>query len=327
MYTRSTQQKLINMSPLISVIVPVYNAEQSLKRCIDSVLRQSYLNWELLLIDDGSVDSSGKICNDYATKYDNVKVFHKNNGGVSSARNVGLDQAVGEWITFLDSDDYIDVNFLSSFVKLESSDLSIAGIQFINSETTLLPPETYIKIDDVNKLDCLLNKLYFTVPWGKIYKNEIIQKNEIRFNTELKIGEDTDFVLKYLLYVNDIRIVSSPLYNFYNDEESKLLKYTLTTDEFIVHTTVIKDSLISLSDKLNYEFPITFSLLMRYYSHLFYVYLMSIQSYMVFKEEVRKYKKSRVDYYPKSLLNAFVMKLIKVFPQLIFILFRLLDKK
>ena len=119
------------MSPLISVIVPVYNAEQSLKRCIDSVLRQSYLNWELLLIDDGSVDSSGKICNDYATKYDNVKAFHKNNGGVSSARNVGLDQAVVEWITFLDSDDYIDVNFLSSFVKLESSDLSIAGIQFI----------------------------------------------------------------------------------------------------------------------------------------------------------------------------------------------------
>ena len=94
--------------PKISVIIPVYNAEKYLYRCIDSVLVQTFTNWELLLIDDGSKDSSGVICDEYAAKDARVRVFHKENGGVSSARNLGLDNARGEWVAFVDSDDYIE---------------------------------------------------------------------------------------------------------------------------------------------------------------------------------------------------------------------------
>ena len=92
---------------MISIIVPVYNTEKYLHRCIDSVLAQTYQDFELLLIDDGSKDSSGAICDEYAAQDTRVRVFHKENGGVSSARNVGLDLAQGEWVTFVDSDDYI----------------------------------------------------------------------------------------------------------------------------------------------------------------------------------------------------------------------------
>lgn len=310
--------------PLISIIIPVYNSEKTLNRCVNSILNQTFMDWELLLVDDGSTDKSGKICDQYALKDFRIRVFHKKNGGVSSARNTGLDYAIGSWITFVDSDDFIDATFLDTLIRLQSSDLCISGIQFINNETILLPPEEYIKIENVAELDNLLNKLYFTAPWGKVYKNEIIQKNNIRFNINLKIGEDTDFVLKYLLYINDIRFISRPLYHFFNDEKGKITKYTLTADEFITHTISIKTNLTVLCRKLNYTFPITNSVLMKYYSHLFYVYLMSIPSYTTFKKEAWKYKVSHIDYYPKSSRNAFVMKLIKIFPLAVFGLFRLL---
>ena len=312
--------------PLISIIIPVYNSEKTLNRCVNSILNQTFMDWELLLVDDGSTDKSGKICDQYALKDFRIQVFHKKNGGVSSARNTGLDYAIGSWITFVDSDDFIDATFLDTLIRLQSSDLCISGIQFINNETILLPPEEYIKIENVAELDNLLNKLYFTAPWGKVYKNEIIQKNNIRFNINLKIGEDTDFVLKYLLYINDIRLISKPLYHFFNDEKGKITKYTLTADEFITHTISIKTNLTALCRKLNYTFPITNSVLMKYYSHLFYVHLMSIPSYTTFKKEAWKYKVSHVDYYPKSSRNAFVMKLIKIFPSAVFGLFLFLKR-
>lgn len=93
------------MNPIISIIIPVYNAEKTLNRCVDSVLNQTFHDWELLLIDDGSKDRSMYLCDEYALKDKRIKVFHKKNGGVSSARNMGLDYARGEWITFVDSDD------------------------------------------------------------------------------------------------------------------------------------------------------------------------------------------------------------------------------
>lgn len=96
------------MNPLISVIVPVFNAQNTLNRCVNSILNQTFRNWELLLIDDGSTDKSCEICNQYAAIDKRIKVFHKENGGVSSARNIGLDNANGDWITFVDSDDFID---------------------------------------------------------------------------------------------------------------------------------------------------------------------------------------------------------------------------
>ena len=102
-------------NPKISVIIPVYNAESTLRRCVDSVLAQTFTDFECLLINDGSKDKSGEICDEYAIRDSRVRVFHKENGGVSSARNVGLDNATGEWIAFVDSDDWVGRNIWSRF--------------------------------------------------------------------------------------------------------------------------------------------------------------------------------------------------------------------
>lgn len=111
------------MSPKISVIIPVYNTESTLHKCVDSILNQSYEDWELLLIDDGSKDHSAFICDEYAQQDKRIKVFHKENGGVSSARNIGIDNAEGKWITFIDSDDWVERNYLSNLYQNDENDI------------------------------------------------------------------------------------------------------------------------------------------------------------------------------------------------------------
>ena len=113
--------------PLVSIIVPIYNTFSTLYRCIDSILAQSYTDFELLLINDGSVDGSGFICDEYAAKDSRVRVCHKQNGGVSSARNLGLDNACGEWITFIDSDDYVLPSYLFRLTSCLDADWIIGG--------------------------------------------------------------------------------------------------------------------------------------------------------------------------------------------------------
>lgn len=116
----------MNESPRISVIVPVYNAEKYLTQCVESILRQDFTDFELLLINDGSKDKSGLICDEYAQKDQRVKVFHKENSGVSSTRNLGIDKAQGEYIAFIDSDDYVDSNYLSILTNV-TADLIVTG--------------------------------------------------------------------------------------------------------------------------------------------------------------------------------------------------------
>lgn len=129
-------------NPKISVIVPVYNVEKYLRKCVDSILSQTFTDFELLLIDDGSKDHSGEICDEYALQDDRVKVFHKENGGVSSARNLGIDVAKGEWITFVDADDYIAENLLQSLCNIDSNvDIAFTGCTLIegNNVSEILP--------------------------------------------------------------------------------------------------------------------------------------------------------------------------------------------
>lgn len=113
--------------PLISIIVPVYNSVSTLNRCLDSILNQTFSDWELLLIDDGSTDRSTELCDQYASKDQRIKVFHKKNGGVSSARNIGLSHAKGEWITFVDSDDEIPKNTFTDECRYFKEDLIVGA--------------------------------------------------------------------------------------------------------------------------------------------------------------------------------------------------------
>jgi glycosyltransferase involved in cell wall biosynthesis len=119
--------------PQISIIVPVYNAENYLNRCVDSILTQTFTDFEIILVNDGSSDNSGAICDEYALKDNRIKVIHKRNGGVSSARNIGIENSIGKWITFIDADDYIEAGFLN--IPTEATeDLLIQNYQYFNEK-------------------------------------------------------------------------------------------------------------------------------------------------------------------------------------------------
>ena len=213
---------------MISVIVPIYNAEKYLHRCIKRILTQDYTELELLLIDDGSTDNSGTICDEYAIKDNRIRVFHKENGGVSSARNWGLDKAIGEYIMFVDSDDYMLSGMLEvmlSTLKAKSADLVVCG-------TTETGGGYWRPITDVdysiNQLKenfvSLLHTELLSPPWNKIYKKEIIGSN--RFCEDISFGEDLLFNIQYLEKCENISLIKeSPFYHEKENENSLVVKF------------------------------------------------------------------------------------------------------
>jgi glycosyltransferase involved in cell wall biosynthesis len=193
---------------MISVIVPVYNVEQGIGRCIDSVMNQSYSDWELILVDDGSSDRSGALCDEYAARDTRIRVVHKENGGVSMARNLGLDMAQGEWVVFVDGDDTISPNHLKLIKEHAEHDIIVFGMVIENytesgklhySECILISEE-YVK--PINKLyedyTLILRSLNLESSACKGYRRDIIELNGIRYNNDSICFEDFDFVLRYL---------------------------------------------------------------------------------------------------------------------------------
>lgn len=202
---------------MISVIVPVYKAEKYLHRCVDSILAQNYTDFELLLIDDGSPDRCGVICDEYATKDNRVRVFHKVNGGVSSARNLGLDAARGEWVTFVDSDDYVNPDFLKSLYTEHDADLIVGSFRTIGSDEKwdgVIEQKHYNRVlIEKNVVDLSL-KIHFYTPWAKLFNLNIIKNNCLHFDEKIHSGEDWLFVLNYLVYISSLRTCSSPYYYY-----------------------------------------------------------------------------------------------------------------
>ena len=192
---------------MISVIVPVYKAEKYLRRCIDSILAQTYTDFELLLIDDGSPDRSGEICDEYAKQDSRVRVFHKPNGGVSSARNMGLDNARGEWITFVDADDYIHSDFLKEYSRYEDVDLVVGSFEVFGTDDKwagILKNCTYNHTQILRYVARIALHINFRVPWVKLFKRNIIRENSLYFNEKVFYAEDWLFVLNYLEYTKSI---------------------------------------------------------------------------------------------------------------------------
>ena len=202
---------------LISIIVPVYNSEKTLHRCIDSILGQTYRNFELLLINDGSKDRSGEICDEYARKDSRVKVFHKENGGVSSARNVGLDNAKGEWITFCDSDDTVTAEWLHNAASICSGkELVVQGFYPSNPEgfNTLGEfKECELPVDQglLYLFDCSA----FGYVWNKMFLGRVISEHAIRFCKNVTYKEDEVFSLQYCGYITKIQFSDRQGY-YYN---------------------------------------------------------------------------------------------------------------
>lgn len=222
---------MITLLPKLSIIVPVYNAEQYLSRCIDSILAQTFIDFELLLINDGSKDKSGDICDKYAIKDKRVKVFHKVNGGVSSARNFGLNHALGEWVCFCDSDDYVSNTYLHNLEKQIICDKQIimTGYDIIGSEIKYKYHNICLNGNEFIKY--LLDKriIFNSQPWGKLYNLKLIKSNHIYFPENINLGEDAIFNIKYY-YLCDCLTLSGDI--DYHYEKSNISSLTRRINSF-----------------------------------------------------------------------------------------------
>ena len=203
-----------------SVIIPVYNAEKTLRRCVDSLLNQNCSDMELILVNDGSPDGSGAICEEYADRYPCVVYINKPNGGVSTARNAGLDAAKGKYVLFVDSDDYVSENYFHELEALgEDFDydcifFSLAFADGIKTTYRILKPIRALSAELAVPIFCeALYKKYLTSPINKRYTRSIIEKNHIRFPEHLYVGEDKSFSLKYVMYCHSCRTSPEVLYN------------------------------------------------------------------------------------------------------------------
>ncbi len=210
-----------NIIPKISVIVPVYNVEKYLPRCIDSILAQTFTDFELLLIDDGSPDNSGMICDEYAVKDERIRVFHKMNGGVSSARNLGLDCAKGEWICFIDSDDWVDDSYLENFIRQLSPDTDLVlqsfwiHVEDTQSVQTVLLPDMTVEGNDrlVRWLEDAKG-VHNGFIWHRLFKAEIIREEHIRFIEGVSFAEDGWFFFQYLKRQHCFKLTSQIGYHY-----------------------------------------------------------------------------------------------------------------
>ncbi len=232
--------------PLISIIVPLYNAENTLERCIDSILNQTETNFEILLINDGSYDESGNICDRYGTQDSRIKVFHKQNGGSSSARNYGIERASGEWITFCDADDYVFEKWLENYELSKSEGFDLICQSFVTDDNC-----DYGTIDfqgEANEYIRLNNTInVFGYTWVKALRRDIIADNNLRFNTNIRFREDIEFLLRYLIHCKKVRTTSQKGYYYFVPDTTK--KYPLILTESL---TFYRNSFNSLNE-LNVE--------------------------------------------------------------------------
>lgn len=220
------------MPPKISIIVPVYNVEKYLSRCVDSILCQTYQNIEVILVDDGATDSSPSICDEYLKKDDRIKVVHKQNGGLSSARNAGLDVATGDFIGFVDSDDFIAEDMYENLVKEISGDkTNVANcmyVRYYNSGETSPSRVPHTKDEEIEKIDFLKELLLHTGDvsvCSKLFPKKIVENT--RF-PEDKLNEDLIFIIEIIEKLDKIKFVGKVGYYYYVRQGSISAKYGKT---------------------------------------------------------------------------------------------------
>lgn len=196
----------------VSIITPVHNVEAYLSECLDSIVKQDFTDYEVIIVDDGSTDNSPSICDEYAERYPQLRVFHKENGGVSSARNIGLDVAKGEWIWFVDADDWVERNslqILHEAVSSHETDIIYFGWDMIrDNEIWHASVQNRLHMEKSHFLRTVICDTHQSI----LYKREVIETNNIRFSHGMKMGEDLEFQYKFLLHCNSPILICPTLY-------------------------------------------------------------------------------------------------------------------
>lgn len=215
----------------VSIIVPCYNAANVLDKCISSILEQSFKDWELLLIDDGSTDETPSLCQSFKNQDHRIHYFRQDNTGVSSARNTGLDFASGEFATFIDADDYVESYYLEELLHGTPSDFVIGGF-LIEGQKPIIPEKN---VWNLNKTDTEIkviveHEFLLYTPWAKLFSMSVIKSAGLRFDRKMRLGEDTVFCYNYLLHCKSVCVLPYASYH-YIGEWGGGKKYSLSHDE------------------------------------------------------------------------------------------------
>lgn len=248
LYGRNYKQPKININPykkidtninftykLISIIIPVFNAEKTISRCLDSIINQVYKDWECIIINDGSTDNSLAICEEYHNKDERFKIISTENKGVSAARNIGIKESAGEYICFVDADDTLNPNKLDITYKLSQlndTDIVYHSINvFVNDKFKTIWDNTYEGIIDIDNIVNI--QYYFSNVLTKLYKASLIKDNNIQFDINCNFGEDTLFNIALVFKAKNILLIKQPLYNYNYMNNDSLSTNKVTNTRFL----------------------------------------------------------------------------------------------
>jgi glycosyltransferase involved in cell wall biosynthesis len=235
--------------PIFSIVIPVYNAEKTIGRCINSITSQSFGDFEVLLIDDGSIDLSGEICKGISEKDERFVYLKLENGGVSRARNTGIDMAKGQYICFIDSDDYVEECFLQSFYdKCTGEALYLQSYLKHNENGSIIEKKIDVLLDPSSiYYEAELNNL-INSPWAKMYSLDLVKRECIRFDTSLSYGEDHLFVLCYLCKSKDLVYIDNPTYHYIINAGPSLTRRNIPATILLHYQEKLSKAILSLSE-------------------------------------------------------------------------------
>ena len=278
------------MKELISIIVPIYKVENYITRCVDSIVNQTYTNLEIILVNDGSPDNCGKICDDYAKKDERIKVIHKQNGGLSDARNAGIEIASGKYISFIDSDDYVEYNYveiLYNSILEHQSDIAISSHKAIYENGTILEKATRENI--ILKPKEVLKRILYDEgidlsAWGKLYKTELFKN--IRY-IKGRLFEDASTTYQLIDKANKISIDSKSTYNY------MIRNTSITNNSFTVKKMDLITSTEEMCNYIKNKYPDLEKAANR---RLMYAYLSTLSQLAMCKQKFIKEQKYMMVY-------------------------------
>lgn len=271
----------------LSIIIPVYKSEAYLSKCIESVLNQDYDLYEVILINDGSPDNCGSICDLYASNNAKVSVIHQNNLGVSAARNNGIQKAKGKYIWFVDSDDWIENNCFSSIVSiLEKEDLDALQIGYYtasNKGVHSIDFRNKIKTNVCNPIDYVNNNLFIGAACCTIFKRRIIIENNTKFNTKLKLAEDQLFMLTVFKHCKKVKRENIVYYYYFQNSNSA------------VHNFLNKDLIYSIYSTFHFEHRVHFE--------KYCIRLISMQILLCLQNPISRIEFLKINYFINKIKN------------------------
>lgn len=309
------------MNKKVSIIIPIYNTGKYLEECLDSVVNQTYKNLEIILINDGSKDNSLEICKKYETIDNRIIVIDKKNSGVSNTRNVGIQASTGEFITFVDSDDWLELDAIETMVnRINKHNVDVVRTNFaINNEVGKIPKKLEGKIDKEKINELLYYFLNAEIPAYMclfLIKREIIIENNLKLNENLVMMEDTLFFVNLVQYVNSIYVLNKKTYNYriYQDSSSnsikrveKNIKSVLKVNEEI--NKIISENLVEITNRT--EFRIISDFIIKMYEYN-YEFKLDILNYLKkdsnFNRIVNNLKYKYLNKYSKLIYKSFKQK-------------------